>query len=145
MPSLTPEQRELNSLAMSVTDFLLSRDRGRRGGGDEDAYNFRGAAETSTLMDADPASCIGTDDGPAATAARTSSSTRTPPPLECFQGPGGVMYLVMSLVTTRGIDRIRDGKVAFSLSRHYPILSCHQQTNTPPPPLGPAPPCPPLS
>lgn len=34
--------------------------------------------------------------------------TKTPTtPLECFQGPGGVMFLVMSLVETRGIDRIR--------------------------------------
>lgn len=37
--------------------------------------------------------------------------TKTPTtPLECFQGPGGVMFLVMSLVETRGIDRIRCGK-----------------------------------
>lgn len=60
---LTPGQRDLNSLAMLVADFLLT--------------NRQGSLRSSTIID-------------------------------YFQRPGGVMYLVMSLVTTRGIDRIRD-------------------------------------
>mmetsp|Transcript_31466 Transcript_31466/g.66182 ORF Transcript_31466/g.66182 Transcript_31466/m.66182 type:complete len:946 (+) Transcript_31466:135-2972(+) len=36
-----------------------------------------------------------------------NNSKRQKQPLELFQGPRGVMYLVMSLVETRGIDRIR--------------------------------------
>lgn len=59
---LTQEQRDLNSLAMLVADFLLTTRRESSG---------------STVID-------------------------------YFQRPGGVMYLVMSLVTTRGIDRIRN-------------------------------------
>ena len=58
----TQEQRDLNSLAMLVADFLLTNRKG---------------SSRSTMID-------------------------------YFQRPGGVMYLVMSLVTTRGIDRIRD-------------------------------------
>ena len=36
-------------------------------------------------------------------------------PLDYFQQPGGVMYLVMSLVETRGIDRIRSGTVSIAV------------------------------
>ena len=59
---LTQEQRDLNSLAMLVADFLLTNRQG---------------SSRSTMI-------------------------------HYFQRPGGVMYLVMSLVITRGIDRIRD-------------------------------------
>jgi hypothetical protein len=104
---LTPEQRKLNTLAMSVADFLLSNHR-RLPGGWEENSNFHGTVETLTFTDADSVLLSNTD-GSAVTAADTSSST----PLDYFQGPGGVMFLVMSLVTTRGIDKIRDGKAVF--------------------------------
>jgi hypothetical protein len=112
---LTPEQRKLNTLAMSVADFLLSNHQRRPEEWEADS-NFQGTVETSTFKDADSVFLSNTADS-AVTAAGTSSSTWSPHSLDYFIGPGGVMFLVMSLVTTRGIDKIRNGKAAF--------LCCH--------------------
>ena len=81
----------LTALAMSVANFLIS-EWGQLSNRDNEVKRIiDGSAECSP--------------------ANETSSSLLSSPLEYFQGPGGVMYLVMSLVSTRSIDRIRAGEL----------------------------------
>lgn len=95
--SLSEYQIKLIALAKAVTKYLLAEEKADEGeGGDDDKMDTAAVANTS--------------------------STNVLCPLDYFQGPGGVMYLVMSLTATRGIDRIRAGKcIAF-----WPSFICGQ-------------------
>ena len=80
----------LTALAISVANFLIS-EWGQLSNRDNEVKRIiDGSAECSP--------------------ANETSSSLLSSPLEYFQGPGGVMYLVMSLVSTRSIDRIRAGE-----------------------------------
>ena len=88
VPPLTEHQKRLVGLASLVAQFLLS-----------DIL-----AEDNNKME---------EGEKVTTSTNTEKKTTSRCPLDYFQQPGGVMYLVMSLVETRGIDRIRSG--TFSL------------------------------
>ena len=85
VPPLTEHQKRLVNLAKLVAQFLLSDIANK----DDNAKMEEGEKVT--------------------TSTNTEKKTTSCCPLDYFQQPGGVMYLVMSLVETRGIDRIRSG------------------------------------
>ena len=83
---MTEHQQRLVNLAKLVAQFLLT--------------DIENSNEDDNRM----------EEGEKATTSTNNENKTTPRcPLDYFQQPGGVMYLVMSLVETRGIDRIRSG------------------------------------
>lgn len=82
------EQVELTALATAVANFLISESGHFLSSVEKEAERTNERADNSTTS---------TGNG----------STTTTTPLNFFQEPGGVMFLVMSLVATRGIDSIR--------------------------------------
>ncbi len=84
------EQLQLVALATSAANFLVS--------------DTRQLLETKAVSE----ELKGGERKP--NAANASSNESSSSPLEYFQRPGGVMYLVMSLVSTRGVDTIQTGK-----------------------------------
>ncbi len=86
------EQMELTALATAVANFLLS-----------ESGHFLSCAEAERTNER-------TDNSTTSTGNVSTTTT----PLDFFQRPGGVMFLVMSLVATRGIDSIRAGESIFS-------------------------------
>jgi len=93
LSNLSSEQKKLVTLAKSVANFLLAEEeeevvaKEEEGDGDEKMEASMDTNNTSvTNQTASKVSC----------------------PLDNFTSPGGVMYLVMSLVESRGIDRIKN-------------------------------------
>jgi len=93
LSNLSSEQKKLVILAKSVANFLLAEEeeevvaKEEEGDGDEKMEASMDTNNTSvTNQTASKVSC----------------------PLDNFTSPGGVMYLVMSLVESRGIDRIKN-------------------------------------
>lgn len=97
------EQLQLVALATSVANFLVS--------------DTRQLLETKAVSE----ELKGGERKP--NAANTTSNESSSSPLEYFQRPGGVMYLVMSLVSTRGVDTIQTGKFLLLFSDAMSIFA----------------------
>ena len=91
-PLLSCEQVELTALATAVANFLIS------GSGHVSSVEME-AKRTNERADYSTTS--------------TGNVSTTTTPLDFFQGAGGVMFLIMSLVATRGIDSLRAGELIF--------------------------------
>ena len=95
LSNLSFEQKKLVTLAKSVANFLLAEEEEEEVAKDEDDGDEKMEAAASI------------DTNTTATATnRAASKVRCP--LDNFTNPGGVMYLVMSLVESRCIDRIKN-------------------------------------
>jgi len=90
--TLSLEQKKMTALARAVADFLLST---------------KGAEQHEMGSDSTMAAATAVDNESSSNSGKPAPAAAGKAPLEFFQGPGGVMFLVMSLVETRGIDRIR--------------------------------------
>jgi len=88
--NLSSEQKKLVTLAKSVANFLLTEEE-KEDDGDDGDEKMEAAASMDTI-----------------TSVTNQTASKVSCPLDNFTSPGGVMYLVMSLVESRGIDRIRN-------------------------------------
>ena len=93
--NLSSEQKKLVMLAKSVANFLLTEEEGVAKEEDDGDQKMDAVASMDT-------------DNTTATATNNGTATNARFPLDHFTSPGGVMYLVMSLVESRGIDRIKN-------------------------------------
>ena len=89
--NLSVVQKKLVILAKSVANFLLAEEEEVEVAEDEIEEAATASMDTSTT-----------------TAKNNGSTTNMRCPLDNFTSPGGVMYLVMSLVESRGFDRIKN-------------------------------------
>ena len=92
--NLSVEQKKLVLLAKSVANFLLT---------EEEEEVAKDEDDEDQKMEA-----VASIDTNNTTAINNESASKVSCPLDHFTSPGGVMYLVMSLVESRGIDRIKN-------------------------------------
>jgi len=95
LSNLSVEQKKLVTLAKSVANFLLAEEEEEVAKDEEDGDEKMEAAASIDANSTTPSVTNG-------------SATNIRCPLDNFTSPGGVMYLVMSLVESRGIDRIKN-------------------------------------